>query len=112
MNDCLHVAVITTNITAEIACHRCDDCRTSWWEEDGRKVPLAQALDKLKAAVEAPPAEDLLSTAAVAAMLHVTQRSVANWVAWGRLSAVRTPGGHLRIPRAEVLELRPRRRSG
>jgi excisionase family DNA binding protein len=112
VNDCLHAAVVTTNITAELVCHRCDDCRTSWWEDDGRKVPLAEALDKLKALVDrllARPYQlvprDLIDTATVAALFNVTQRSVTNWVAWGRLSAVRTPGGGLRFSRAEVLEL-------
>ena len=112
MNSCPHASVITTNITAELACHRCDDCRTSWWEDDGRKVPLAEALDKLKALVDrllalARPYQlvprDLIDTATVAALFNVTQHTVTNWVAWGRLSAVRTPGGGLRFSRVRSI---------
>ena len=113
MNTCQHTSVVTTKVTAELACHRCDDCRTSWWEYEGLKVPLAEALDKLKALVDGLqrllPARDLLSTKAVAALFNVTQRSVTGWIASGRLPAVRTPAGHLRIPREDVLKLLSRK---
>jgi excisionase family DNA binding protein len=45
---------------------------------------------------------DYLSTSEVAAILHVSVRSVARWAADGRLPHVVTLGGHRRFPRAGI----------
>ncbi len=49
--------------------------------------------------------EDLLTPGQVAALLHVDPRTVTRWAAAGRLRAVRTPGGHRRYFRSEVLAI-------
>jgi excisionase family DNA binding protein len=41
---------------------------------------------------------DLLRSADVAGLFHVTVRTVANWATSGRLPSVRTVGGHRRFP--------------
>jgi excisionase family DNA binding protein len=49
--------------------------------------------------------EPLLTPAEVAARLRVDPKSVTRWAKAGKLSAVRTPGGHRRYYEAEVLAL-------
>lgn len=48
------------------------------------------------------PRESLLTPAEVAAMFRVDPKTVARWAKSGRLSAIRTPGGHRRFREAEV----------
>jgi excisionase family DNA binding protein len=50
-----------------------------------------------------PP--EYLTPAAVAAIFFVDPRTVTRWAAAGRLTAIRTPGGHRRFVRSEVLAL-------
>lgn len=51
----------------------------------------------------------LMTPAEVAAVLHVDANTLARWSNDGKLTAVRTPGGHRRYLRVEVLNLvRPR----
>jgi len=45
-----------------------------------------------------------LSTFTIAKLLHVDPGSVANWVDRGLLRAYRTPGGHRRIAREDLLQ--------
>ena len=47
--------------------------------------------------------EENLKTAEVAAMLNVTIDSIRTWHKKGLLPAVRTPGGHLRFRKADVV---------
>lgn len=49
--------------------------------------------------------KDLLTTGKVAGALGVTINTVKNWVAAGRITAVRLPSGHYRIPRSELERL-------
>ena len=53
-----------------------------------------------------PPAGNvrLLTPAEVAAMLRVDPKTVTRWAKAGRLSSIRTPGGHRRYKETEVLE--------
>jgi excisionase family DNA binding protein len=52
----------------------------------------------------------LMTPSEVAAVLHVDANTLARWANDGKLTAVRTPGGHRRYLRSEVLDLvRPRR---
>jgi excisionase family DNA binding protein len=47
--------------------------------------------------------EDLLLTVAeVAARFGVSTKTVARWVTAGKLSCIRTPGGHRRFPEATI----------
>lgn len=48
---------------------------------------------------------DLLTAREVAAMFRVDPKTVTRWAAAGRISAIRTPGGHRRYRTAEVLKL-------
>lgn len=48
--------------------------------------------------------EKLLTTKEVAKVLQSSESSVKRWCDQGTLSAVRTPGGHRRVPMASVLE--------
>jgi excisionase family DNA binding protein len=43
------------------------------------------------------------TTGEIAALCHVTINAVKKWIASGKLSAFRTPGGHYRISREEFL---------
>jgi excisionase family DNA binding protein len=52
-----------------------------------------------------PEAERLLTPAEVAAMFRVDPKTVTRWARDGRLSAVRTLGGHRRYRESEVLSL-------
>lgn len=47
----------------------------------------------------------LLTCAEVAELFRVGPKTVTRWVQTGRLSTVRTPGGHHRFREAEVLAL-------
>ena len=51
------------------------------------------------------PMNDLLTTRDAAVMLGMSLRSVQLFCEAGRLSCVRTPGGHRRIPKADVQAL-------
>jgi excisionase family DNA binding protein len=46
-----------------------------------------------------------LQTAEVAAMLHVSPKTVARWAKEGKLPFMRTLGGHRRYPEAKIQEL-------
>ena len=46
-----------------------------------------------------------LRTAEVAAMLHVSPKTVARWAKGGKLPFMRTLGGHRRYPEAKIREL-------
>lgn len=48
---------------------------------------------------------DPMSTAAVAKLFGVHPRNVSRWADEGRLSYIRTPGGHRRYSRPEVYQL-------
>jgi len=49
--------------------------------------------------------EEMLTPAEVARMFRVDPKTVMRWNQQGRLSSVRTPGGHRRFPAAEVRAL-------
>ena len=52
-----------------------------------------------------PDAEPLLTPAEVATMFRVDPKTVTRWAKAGKLSAIRTLGGHRRYREAEVKEL-------
>ncbi len=52
-----------------------------------------------------PDAERLLTPAEVAAMFRVDPKTVTRWARDGRLTSVRTLGGHRRYRESEVLDL-------
>ena len=45
---------------------------------------------------------DLLTPAEVAAIFRVDSKTVTRWAAAGRMTSIRTPGGHRRFRRSEV----------
>ena len=49
--------------------------------------------------------DELLTPAGVAALLYVDPKTVTRWAAAGKLAAIRTPGGHRRYLRSEVMAL-------
>lgn len=51
------------------------------------------------------PENRLLTPAEVAAMLRVDPKTVTRWAASGRISSIRTPGGHRRFRESEVRAL-------
>jgi excisionase family DNA binding protein len=51
------------------------------------------------------PAPSYLRSSQVAEILHVSVKTVARWAKEGRLSSVRTLGGHRRYPEAEIRAL-------
>jgi excisionase family DNA binding protein len=52
-----------------------------------------------------PDAEPLLTPAEVAALFRVDPKTVTRWAKAGKLSAIRTLGGHRRYRESEVKEL-------
>jgi excisionase family DNA binding protein len=55
--------------------------------------------------LQSAPADDLLTPAEVAAILFVDPKTVTRWARAGKLDAIRTPGGHRRYLRADVLAI-------
>lgn len=47
----------------------------------------------------------LLRTREVAMLFEVSERAVTDWATRGRISSIRTPGGHRRYPADAVAEL-------
>ena len=50
-------------------------------------------------------AESLLTPAEVATMFRVDPKTVTRWAASGRITSIRTPGGHRRFRESEVRAL-------
>jgi excisionase family DNA binding protein len=50
-----------------------------------------------------PAGEELLTPAAVAALLFVDRKTVSRWASSGKLDSIRTPSGHRRFLRSDVL---------
>jgi excisionase family DNA binding protein len=55
--------------------------------------------------VKRPEAERLLTPAEVAALFRVDPKTVTRWAKAGKLSAIRTLGGHRRYREAEIMRL-------
>ncbi|MFL6077944.1 MAG: BldC family transcriptional regulator [Mycobacteriales bacterium] len=49
--------------------------------------------------------ERLLTPGEVAALFRVDPKTVTRWAAAGRISSIRTPGGHRRFRESEVRQL-------
>ena len=56
-------------------------------------------------ATRTPDAESLLTPAEVAALFRVDPKTVTRWAKAGKLTSIRTLGGHRRYPEAEIREL-------
>jgi excisionase family DNA binding protein len=54
---------------------------------------------------QTPDAETLLTPSEVAALFRVDPKTVTRWAKAGKISAIRTLGGHRRFRESEVLEL-------
>lgn len=54
---------------------------------------------------DVPDHEDLLTPAEVAAMFRVDPKTVTRWAKAGRVSSLRTPGGHRRYRESEIRRL-------
>ncbi|CAN5718188.1 developmental transcriptional regulator BldC [soil metagenome] len=52
-----------------------------------------------------PPSEPLLTPAEVASLFRVDPKTVTRWAKSGKLSSIRTLGGHRRYRETEVREL-------
>jgi excisionase family DNA binding protein len=64
--------------------------------------PIALGGQKVKATTDG---EKLLTPAEVAAMFRVDPKTVTRWAKAGKLSSIRTLGGHRRYRDAEIREL-------
>jgi excisionase family DNA binding protein len=51
------------------------------------------------------PPEQLMTTSEVAALFGVHRSAVTEWANAGKVSTIRTLGGHRRFPEAEILAL-------
>jgi excisionase family DNA binding protein len=65
-------------------------------------APRGSALNAVTTATPASPADRLLTPGEVAAMLRVDPKTVTRWAQAGKLSCMRTPGGHRRYSETEV----------
>ncbi len=54
---------------------------------------------------DVPEHDDLLTPAEVAAMFRVDPKTVTRWAQAGRVSSLRTPGGHRRYRESEIRRL-------
>jgi excisionase family DNA binding protein len=52
-----------------------------------------------------PKHEELLTPGEVARMFRVDPKTVVRWTKTGKLASVKTPGGHRRYKKAEVIAL-------
>jgi excisionase family DNA binding protein len=55
--------------------------------------------------VDAREPEELMTPSQVAAMFRVNSKTVARWARTGRISCVKTPGGHRRFRASDVRDL-------
>jgi excisionase family DNA binding protein len=67
--------------------------------------PAAAVVGTVRRAVSLPEGQQLLRSHEVAVLFDVTERTVINWAAGGKLPSLRTIGGHLRFRSEDVLEL-------
>ena len=54
---------------------------------------------------EAPEQEELLTPSEVAAMFRVNPKTVTRWARSGKISAIRTLGGHRRFRKSEITRI-------
>lgn len=78
--------------------HRETETSTTW----PVAIAPAAAVPATTKPAPAAPVPDLLTPGEVAALFRVDPKTVTRWAAAGRLSSIRTPGGHRRFRRAEV----------
>lgn len=64
-----------------------------------------QNVGRLAMAIRSPEAEPLLTPAEVATMFRVDPKTVTRWAKAGKLSSIRTLGGHRRYKESEVRSL-------
>jgi excisionase family DNA binding protein len=80
---------------------------SSFGEATGQSIAAAQAFPGPRPGGGDLVLDDrLLTPAEVAGLFGVDPRTVTRWATSGRLTPVRTPGGHRRYRRSEVLALR------
>jgi excisionase family DNA binding protein len=69
----------------------------------GKRTELRKTPTRREAKVEV--GERLLTPGEVAALFRVDPKTVTRWAAAGRISSIRTPGGHRRFRESEVRAL-------
>jgi excisionase family DNA binding protein len=72
---------------------------------DRRRSPAWTEWEKDALNTKAPESEPLLTPAEVAAMFRVDPKTVTRWAKAGKLSSIRTLGGHRRYRESEVRDL-------
>lgn len=70
-----------------------------------RRFMASEVIELLRQAEGKMQDGALLTTGEVAKLLRVTQRTVRNWEETGKLTGLKTPGGHRRFSASEVQEL-------
>jgi excisionase family DNA binding protein len=121
---CPHLRCVLTPLLVVDGCRlsrvRCQVCNVAWWTLGSEVIDDEYALGLMKLRVTtiehvpgppllpprsqlAPPvaSTEWFTTADVAKLCGVTERTILNWVANGRLRANR-PGGRLRFARNDV----------
>jgi excisionase family DNA binding protein len=84
-------------------------------EGNAAPSPPHTPLKEKSMATRTPESEPLLTPAEVATMFRVDPKTVTRWAKAGKLSAIRTLGGHRRYRESEVRALLagiPQQRSG
>jgi len=68
------------------------------------EIERRRLVEELTSGADVPRGR-LLRTREVALLFEVSERAVTDWATKGRISSIRTPGGHRRYPAAAVAEL-------
>jgi len=85
------------------------ECTKRWWDvanadDEQQRLEILSSL--FGADIPVGLSGELLRTADVAALFHVSERTVSDWARRGRIPSVQTPGGHRRYPAAEIHRIR------
>jgi excisionase family DNA binding protein len=82
--------------------------RLGHWSRKGKEWRIAPAIpggETVNMSARTPEAEPLLTPAEVATMFRVDPKTVTRWAKAGKLTSIRTLGGHRRYRETEVRAL-------
>jgi excisionase family DNA binding protein len=108
-------AILTQDDAAPVKCRRTDVPSRGGTRFDGsglgpEPLTMSACLGRFITVEDQPTRHELLTPGGVAALLFVDPKTVTRWAIAGKLPAIRTPGGHRRYRRSDVLAIMAERR--